>query len=87
MKISGLFVLKIVFIVLHVVVTLLVVSTIPEKNVSKFIMVKNRLCNNMSGLAHLWIFSYENIEIDTDHIINKFADNNKLLEKVLWNYK
>lgn len=86
MKISGLkSVFPVLCIALQISVTLPVASTTPERTFSKLAIVKNRLRSTMSQgrLEHLMILSCKNIDIDTDHVINKFAKNSSMLEKAL----
>lgn len=59
-----------------------VASNTPERTFSKLAIVENRLRSTMSQgrLEYLMILSCENIDIDTDHVINKFAENSSMLE-------
>ncbi|XP_060868708.1 uncharacterized protein LOC132943679 [Metopolophium dirhodum] len=86
-KISGLqSVFPVLSIALKIAVTLPVASTTPERTFSKLTIIKNKLRSTMTEgrLENLMVLSCENdIKIDSDTVINTFANNSSLLQKAL----
>lgn len=71
---------------MKIAVTLPVASTTPERTFSKLTIIKNKLRRTMTENRHenLMVLSCENdIELDSDTVINTFANNNSLLQKAL----
>lgn len=87
LKISGLqSVFPVLSIALKIAVTLPIASTTPERTFSKLTIIKNKLRSTMSEsrLESLIVLSCENdIPIDTDTVINTFANNSSILQKAL----